>query len=131
MPNLNLLWIKFNFHFEKLSVAIHIHVFRPSQDSSVWLGLTSREKLMSPECSKHQVLSFAIYIYIYIHIYIYIYICMSKIYMIYMSICISIASTHRRIYISISLSILVERNLVSKPFTLKTPSRLLLIFLLF
>ena len=129
MPNLNLLWIKFNFHFEKLSVAIHIHVFRPSQDSSVWLGLTSREKLMSPECSKHQVLSFAIYIYI--HIYIYIYICMSKIYMIYMSICISIASTHRRIYISISLSILVERNLVSKPFTLKTPSRLLLIFLLF
>ena len=131
MPNLNLLWIKFNFHFEKLSVAIHIHVFRPSQDSSVWLGLTSREKLMSPECSKHQVLSFAIYIYIYIHTYIYIYICMSKIYMIYMSICISIASTHRRIYISISLSILVERNLVSKPFTLKTPSRLLLIFLLF
>ena len=131
MPNLNLLWIKFNFHFEKLSVAIHIHVFRPSQDSSVWLGLTSREKLMSPECSKHQVLSFAIYIYIYTHIYIYIYICMSKIYMIYMSICISIASTHRRIYISISLSILVERNLVSKPFTLKTPSRLLLIFLLF
>ena len=131
MPNLNLLWIKFNFHFEKLSVAIHIHVFRPSQDSSVWLGLTSREKLMSPECSKHQVLSFAIYIYIYIHIYIYIYICMSKIYMIYMSICISIASTHRRIYISISLSILVERNLVSKPFTLKTPSRLLLLFLLF
>ena len=131
MPNLNLLWIKFNFHFEKLSVAIHIHVFRPSQDSSVWLGLTSREKLMSPECSKHQVLSFAIYIYIYIHIYIYIYICMSKIYMIYMSICISIASTHRRIYMSISLSILVERNLVSKPFTLKTPSRLLLIFLLF
>ena len=56
---------------------------------------------------------------------------MSKIYMIYMSICISIASTHRSIYISISLSIVVERNLVSKPFTLKTPSRLLLIFLLF
>ena len=25
----------------------HIHVFRPSQDSSVWLGLTSREQLMS------------------------------------------------------------------------------------
>ena len=45
---------------------IHIHVFRPSQDSSVWLGLTSREQLMSPECSKHQVLSFAemlVYIY--------------------------------------------------------------------
>ena len=34
-------------------------MFRPSQDSSVWLGLTSREQLMSPECSKHQVLSFA------------------------------------------------------------------------
>ena len=31
----------------------HIHVFRPAQDSSVWLGLTSREQLMSPECSKH------------------------------------------------------------------------------
>ena len=25
----------------------------------MWLGLTSREQLMSPECSKHQVLSFA------------------------------------------------------------------------
>ena len=36
----------------------HRHVFGPSQDSSVWLGLTSREQLMSPECSKHQVLSF-------------------------------------------------------------------------
>ena len=40
-------------------IYIHIHVFLPSQDSSVWLGLTSREQLMSPECSKHQVLSFA------------------------------------------------------------------------
>ena len=39
---------------------IHIHVFRPSQDSSVWLGLTSREQLMSPECSKHQALSFPV-----------------------------------------------------------------------
>ena len=38
---------------------IHIHVFRPAQDSSVWLELTSREQLMSPECSKHQVLSLA------------------------------------------------------------------------
>ena len=38
---------------------IHIRVFCPSQDSSVWLELTSREQLMSPECSKHQVLSFA------------------------------------------------------------------------
>ena len=36
-----------------------MYVFGPSQDSSVWLGLTSREQLMSPECSKHQVLSFA------------------------------------------------------------------------
>ena len=40
-------------------IYIHIHVFRPFQDLSVWLGLTSREQLMSPECSKHQVLSFA------------------------------------------------------------------------
>ena len=39
-------------------IYIRRHVFRPSQGSSVWLGLTSRE-LMSPECSKHQVLSFA------------------------------------------------------------------------
>ena len=38
---------------------IHIHVFRPVQDSSVLLGLTSREQLISTECSKHQVLSFA------------------------------------------------------------------------
>ena len=35
------------------------HVIRPAQDSSVWLGLTSTEQLMSPECSKHQVLSLA------------------------------------------------------------------------
>ena len=35
-----------------------MHVFRPSQDSSVWLGLTSTEQLMSPEFPKHQVLSF-------------------------------------------------------------------------
>ena len=40
-------------------IYIHIHVFRPSQDSSVWFGLTSREQLISPECSKHQVMSFA------------------------------------------------------------------------
>ena len=38
-------------------------MLRPSQDSSVWLGSTSREKLMSPECSKHKLL----YIYIYIY----------------------------------------------------------------
>ena len=35
-----------------------MHVLRPSQESSVWLGLMSREQLMSSECSKHQVLSF-------------------------------------------------------------------------
>ena len=50
---------------------MHIHVFRPAQDSLVWFGLTSREQLMSPECSKHLVLSLAKYIYI-LHIY-YIY----------------------------------------------------------
>ena len=32
------------------SVYIHRNVFCPSQDSSVWLGLTSRELLMSQEC---------------------------------------------------------------------------------
>ena len=42
-----------------LCIYIHIHVFRPSQNSSVWLGLTGREQLTSPEWSKHQVLSFA------------------------------------------------------------------------
>ena len=36
---------------------IHINVFRPAHDSSVWLGLMSREQLISPECSKHPVLS--------------------------------------------------------------------------
>ena len=40
-------------------IYIYKHVFRPSQDSSVWLGLTSRRQLMSPECSKHEVLGFA------------------------------------------------------------------------
>ena len=40
-----------------IHIYIHIHVFRPAQESSVWLGLTSRKQLMSPECSKHQVLS--------------------------------------------------------------------------
>ena len=37
----------------------HRHVFRSSQDLSAWLELTSREQLMSPECSKYQRLSFA------------------------------------------------------------------------
>ena len=38
---------------------IDIHVFRLAQVSSVWLGLTSREQLVSPGCSKHRVLSLA------------------------------------------------------------------------
>ena len=46
-------------------------MFRPPQDSSVWLGLTSIEQLMSPECSKSE--STCTYIYIYIYIYIYMY----------------------------------------------------------
>ena len=59
-------------------IHIHRHVFHLSQDLSVWLGLTSREQLMSPEWSKHQVLSFSIYIAMYfIYIYIYIYTLMS------------------------------------------------------
>ena len=64
-------------------IYIYIYMFWPSPDSSVWLGLTSREQLMSPECSKHQssqwINSEHIYpiqsiIYIYIHTHIYIYI---------------------------------------------------------
>ena len=43
----------------KFRAYIHRHVFRPFRDSSVWLGLSSRKQLISPECSKHQVLSFA------------------------------------------------------------------------
>ena len=56
-----------------ICIYIHRHVFLPSQDSSVWLRLTSREQLMSPECSKQQVLNFAKMIY---NIYIYICVCM-------------------------------------------------------
>ena len=37
----------------------NIHVFCPAQDSSVWLGLTSREQLMWTECLKLQILSLA------------------------------------------------------------------------
>ena len=40
-------------------IYIHRHLFRPAQDSSVWLRLTSGEQLMSAECSKQQVLSLA------------------------------------------------------------------------
>ena len=38
----------------KFRAYIHRHVFRPSQDWSLWLGLTNREQLMSP---KYWVLS--------------------------------------------------------------------------
>ena len=44
---------------ERWNIYRHRHMFCPSQDSSVWLGLTSREQLMSAECSNHQLLSFA------------------------------------------------------------------------
>ena len=37
----------------------HRYVFHLSQNSSVWLGLTTREQLMSPKRSKHQVLCLA------------------------------------------------------------------------
>ena len=40
-------------------VYINRHLFRSAQDSSVWLGLMGRERLMSPECSKYHVLSLA------------------------------------------------------------------------
>ena len=43
---------------KKVRAYIRRHVFSPSQDLLMWLQLTSTEKLMSPECSKHQVLSF-------------------------------------------------------------------------
>ena len=50
---------KYIFIYAYIYIYIYIyinrHVFRLSQDSSVWLGLTSREQLMSPECSKHQI----------------------------------------------------------------------------
>ena len=43
----------------KFPAYINRYVFRASQGSSVWLVLTSREQLTSPDCSKHQVLVFA------------------------------------------------------------------------
>ena len=52
------MYIYIYYIFICVYIDIHRHVFRPSQDSSVWLGLTSKEHLMSPECSKHQVFSF-------------------------------------------------------------------------
>ena len=73
-----------------ICVCIYIYIcgrVRLSRDSSVWLKLTSREQLMSTECSMHQVLSFAkmlvvwwknkeysVYIVCSLYIYIYIYI---------------------------------------------------------
>ena len=45
-------------HIQHIYIHIHIHipVFRPAQDSPVWLGLTSREQLMSPKCSlNHEI----------------------------------------------------------------------------
>ena len=53
-------------------IYIHRHMFCPSQDLSVCLGLTSREELMSPECSRDKVLSFAKMLYAKIYNYIYI-----------------------------------------------------------
>ena len=43
---------------EKIHSVYPIKLFPPSQESLVWLELKIREKLMSPECSKHQLLSF-------------------------------------------------------------------------
>ena len=47
-----------------MCMCVYIYIYicgrvRPSRDSSVWLRLTSREQLISTECSMHQVLSFA------------------------------------------------------------------------
>ena len=45
-------YIKYNIYiYIYIHMYIHRQVFRPSQDSSVWLALTSREQLMPPECS--------------------------------------------------------------------------------
>ena len=43
---------------------MYIYIYAHTRVSSypgliVWLGLASREQLMSPECSNHQVQSFA------------------------------------------------------------------------
>ena len=45
--------------YKYIYIYLHRHAFRPSHDSSLWLGLMSREQLMSPVCSKQQMLSFA------------------------------------------------------------------------
>ena len=38
------------YMYTYIFIYIHRHVFRPSQDSSVWLGLTNREQLISADC---------------------------------------------------------------------------------
>ena len=40
-------------------IYIYIHPQTHVSSFPVWLGLTSRKQLMSPECSKHQALSLA------------------------------------------------------------------------
>ena len=52
-------YIQIHILYIYIYIYIHRHVCCPSQDSSVWLWLTNREKPLSIECSKHQVLSFA------------------------------------------------------------------------
>ena len=43
----------------KFRAYVHRQAFRSSQDLSVWLALTTRQQLMSHDCSKQQALSFA------------------------------------------------------------------------
>ena len=47
------------YSWSYIYVYIHRRVVRPVKNSSVWLGLTSRDQLMSLECLKHEVLSLA------------------------------------------------------------------------
>ena len=41
------------------NIWLHRHASRPSQDSSLWIGLANSEHLIPSESSKHRVLSFA------------------------------------------------------------------------
>ena len=52
---------------------IHIHVFRPSQDSSVWLGLTCREQVIALYILYNAITCYILLYITYIYIYIYIY----------------------------------------------------------
>ena len=45
--------------YTDIFIYIHMHVFRPSQDSSVCLGLTSKEQLMSQEANIYIYLLFS------------------------------------------------------------------------